>query len=580
MFPRISKVTRGDKTYEYLKIVETYRENGKHRQRVVANLGRLDDALAGQIDQLTRALRRFGRDRLVAPEEIQARECLAWGPVLAARRLWEQMALDAIVSQHAKARQQKFDVAQCAFVLVANRLAEPSSELGLARWLEHTFVPRAHGRRWEPEWRAPHEVTKHQRVKVTHRWLNPWYRTLDALLRGKEQIERALYERVKDLFHLQVDMVFYDLTSTYFERRTPTGQMRRHGKSKDGRPRHVQVVVGVVMANGFPIAHHVFSGDTADKATLSHVLSDAQERFGLRRITVVADRGVVSSENMDWLAQHDVRYVVAIKGRRSKLAAQVFAALRDPPHAWGKVDEHNRAQLVQLPHDHARYVVVESEARLAYERDQRERSMARTREQLESIAKAVAAGRLKDPAKIGARAGRALSHDHGSRYFSYDVSGPGQFAFQQDPAKVEAERVREGRYILKTDVADFTPADAVDTYKQLSIVEDGFRDLKDVIEMRPVWHKSDARIEAHIFVATLALFLKRSLQHQLHAQGIGLSATDALSALKSVGLAELELDGKPHRLVSRPKGDAQRVLKALGITELQPAALSSARQAR
>lgn len=570
MFPRISEVRRGDKVYQYLKIVETYRDNGRHRQRVIANLGRYTEELAVQVDQLIEGLSRFGQRTWIATDQIQAEECLMWGPVLVARHLWDQLELGSLVQNHCRSPRQRLQVAERTFVLLANRLTEPTSEHGLARWLEHTFVCDSHGVRWEPAWRPPEQVTPQQRVKVTDAWLNGWYRTLDALLRGQAQIEQGLYRRVRDLFHLDVDLVFYDLTSTYFQRRTPIGQWRRHGKSKDGHPREVQVLVGVVMANGFPIAHHVFAGNQVEHKTLPQVITDVRERFGLRRVMVVADRGLVSSENLDWLSNQPFRYLLALKDRRNAQARAVLDALEDEELSWVRVDSENRVQSVQLPGEAGRFFVVESEPRMAYEQEQRARSMQRIREKLEQISATVQAGRLKDPVKIAARAARALSGNHGSRYFSYQVPGRGEFTFAEDPAKMAAEQRREGRYILRSDDGVLTPAEAVETYKQLFVVEDGFRDLKDVIEMRPVWHRCDDRIRAHIFVATLCLFLKRALQHQLNEQGVYLSATDALAAVKSIGLAELNVNGEHRRIVSRPKGDAQRVLRALGIRTTDP----------
>ena len=135
---------------------------------------------------------------------------------------------------------------------------------------------------------------------------------------------------------------------------------------------------------------------------------------------------------------------------------------------------------------------------------------------------------------------------------------------------MRAELEREGRYILKTDVSEITALDAVEAYKELSVVESGFRDLKDVLAMRPVWHKTDDRVRAHIFVATLGLFLKRAIQHHLEAAQVNLTATEALESLKSVGVSELSLDGTRHRVVSAPSRDARRVLSALGIADLHP----------
>jgi len=569
MFPRITHVRSGGKAYQYLRIVETYREGGRHHQRVVANLGRLD-LLGDKLDRLVLGLRRYCQDRLVLPAEIRSNAAVAWGPILVARHLWDQMGLSEMIGRVCRSARRGWDVAETAFVLVANRLTEPTSEHGLARWLEHTYVCDREGRRWEPDWLPAEAVTKKHRVKVADRQLQRWYRTLDALRGAKSAIERELYVRVRDLFSLKVNVVFYDLTSTFFRRREPTGRLRRHGKSRDGKPREVQVVVGVVMANGWPIAHHVFPGNTADRSTWQAVAADIEDRFGLARVMLVADRGMVSPENLGFLSGRGFRYLVGIQGRRSGEAAAVLDALRTDPACWEQVDADNRVQEVVLTRQGLRYFVVESTPRQAYEQSLRERSMERTRAALERTREAVDAGRVKDPAKIGARAARAMGAHHGARYFRYEVPGPGQFHFQLDEAKLGAEVRREGRYVLKSDDPAITAGDAVDAYKELATVEAGFRDLKDVIAMRPIWHQCDQRIEAHIFVATLALFLKRTLQHHLDRHRIALSATDALAAMKSMGATELDLAGRRHVVVCSPGPDGRRVLKALGISQLSP----------
>jgi transposase len=569
VFPRVTTVKRGDKTYLYLQIVEAFRRDGRSTQRVVANLGRLDQTrrLAG-LDDLLLSLSQFAQQSFVREDQIGCRQALPWGPVLLVRHLWDQMQMGDILGKLCRSRRCKFDVAETAFVLVANRLCEPGSEHGLARWLEHTFVCDAQGKRWKPDWLPAKQITQQQRVKVKHEQLNRWYRTLDALLLAKEQIEEALYLRVRDLFSVKVDLVFYDLTSTYFCRKSPVGRLRRHGHSKDGKPRQVQVMLGVVMANGFPIAHHVFEGNKADKTTLQHVLSDVDRRFGLGQVMVVADRGLVSAANLEFLSQSKFRYLLGLPGRRSQEAADVLEA--QDQTRWRRVDQENLVQEIRLPNRTGRYFVIDSLQRRTYECALRERSMQRSRAALEKVAVAVKAGRLKDPAKIGARAARAVAKHHGHRYYSYEVPGSGQFRFWEDPAKMRAETLHEGKYILKTDDEEVGATEAVAAYKELDTVESGFRDLKDVIEMRPVYHKKDERIEAHIFVATLALFLKRSLEHQLASAFPELSGNEAIAAMRSIGLAELTLNGQTTRLVSGGGRDARRVLGALGITELNP----------
>lgn len=570
MFPRVKTVKQNGRTYQYLQIVESYYDQGRTHQRVVASLGRLDQ-LGDSLDNLVLSLSKFCRHRLVREDQIDCDDGLAWGPILLARHLWQQMQLAQILGRLCDSRRRRFDVSETAFVLVANRLCEPSSEHGLARWLEHTFVCDSKGRRWKPDWLPTERITKQQRVKVKSPQLNRWYRTLDVLLAIKPQIEQALYERVRDLFSVKVDMVFYDMTSTYFCYRTPKEELRRHGSnSKDHRPRQVQVMVGVVMANGFPIAHHVFAGNTADKTTLQGVLNDLQKRFGVGRVMVVADRGFVSPSNLKFLSSDpNYQYLLGVANRRSKQAAKVLEALDED--RWQKVDKRNRVQQVVLADEPGRYFVIDSEERKGYEQDLRQRSMKRAQTALEKVAASVKMRRIKDPAVIGARAARAMSRHHGHRYFSYKVPGPGQFEFVEDQSKMRAETRHEGKYILKSDHQDLSAVEAVGVYKQLNTVEQGFRDLKDVIEMRPIYHQRDRRIQAHIFVATLALFLKRVLECQLASTLPELSATEAIAAMRSVSLVQLNLAGKCARLVTHGGRDARRIIKALQITSLDPA---------
>lgn len=567
MFARVTTVQQGGRRYQYLQILESYHEDGRCRHRLVANLGRID-RLGDKLDRLVASLGPYCQNRPIPPEDLRCQSALTWGPVLLSRFLWDQMDLDEAIDPSGGSPRQHVAVHAAAFVLVAHRLCEPGSEHGLARWLEHTFVCDREGRRWEPDWLAAEKITKRQRVKVHSRQLALWYRTLDALFAAKDQIEQHLYYRVRDLFHVKVDLVCYDLTSTYFCRKRPRGVLCRHGMGKDGKPRQVQVLIGVVMANGFPLAHHVFAGNTSEKKTLPEVLTDLQNRFGIDHVMVVSDRGLISPENLEFLSRQGFCYLLAIAGRRCKESASVLAALSE--ERWEQVDGNNRVQEVRLPGVSCRYFVIDSAERKACEEALRLRDMGRAKEQLEAVSQAVAQGRLKDSVKIGARAARALARHHGHRYYRWESAGPGQFRYFEDPEKLAAETRREGKYLLKTDRTTITAAEAVGCYKQLNTVEQGFRDLKDVLEMRPIYHHKDERVQAHIFVASLALFLKQVLAHQLAERLPELSANEAFAALRSVGLSELQVDGQTLRLVSGGGRDARRVLTALGITQLDP----------
>ena len=236
--------------------------------------------------------------------------------LLVARHFWEQLGLQAILDSAQKGGVNG-ELSDRALALVANRLCEPTSEHGIARWLETDYVCDRSGRRWLPEWRDDAErlASRRPRVRVKDRQLRQWYGTLDRLVAQKKSIEKELFLRLRSLFALNVDLVFYDLTSTYFEGNGPAG-LALHGHSRDGKPRNRQILVGQVMIDGWPIAHHVFEGNKRDSVTVAQVLDDIQKRFGLRRVVFVGDRGMVTSDNIDLLRSREQGYVVGLNRRR------------------------------------------------------------------------------------------------------------------------------------------------------------------------------------------------------------------------------------------------------------------------
>jgi transposase len=217
--------------------------------------------------------------------------------------------------------------------------------------------------------------------------------------------------------------------------------------------------------------------------------------------------------------------------------------------------------------------VVHSEERLEFERKQRGKAMGRVRAELEALQKRVAEGRLKAPEKIGAAAAAILGRNHGHRYYDWCFKD-GVFSFFEDPVHFTREQAYEGKYIIQTEETKLSPVEAVRIYKELSEVERAFCNLKDVLDMRPIFHRTDERVQAHVFVATLAFVLHRFIEKKLKAAGLDLSTTEALTALKSVRVVDIDLgNGQHKRTVARGTPRAASVLRALGISDLNPPAL-------
>jgi transposase len=570
VFLRSVKASNG--RHEYLRLVENYREEDKIRQRVVLHVGR-KDLLAPHLDALVRLLQADQpAPAWVSAEEVSAPQAWTWGPVLVARHLLDSLSLSPIFDATPKLRRHGQPLSERVFPLLVNRLTRPGSEHALAAWLEDFYVVTAQGSRWKPEWKASH------RVKVSFEQLRLWYETLDDLLSQKPQIERSIWQQLRDLFSLAPELVFYDITSTYFEGQGPA-ELGRFGYSRDGKPRNRQVLVGVVMMDGWPIAHHVFAGHRLDQSTVAEVVEDLRQRFGLQRVILVGDRGMVTLKNLEQLRQAEQGYLMGLQ-RRNRKDIPYYIEQAVARHDWQAcpvgitasekvVVPKTRVQEVAGREPGVRVFVVHSEEREQYERSLRELSMERVRQELEALRVRVEKGDLKEPEKIGAAAAKILQRHHGHRYFDWELR-KGQFHYFAHAVNFPREEACEGKYVIQTEEPELSPVEAVVAYKQLNEVERGFAHLKGLLEVRPVYHHKENRVRAHVFVAALAFLLDRALEKKLRAAKSSLSSSVAWQVLETIRCVQVQVGDQTKLCVTRGSRQAAEVLKAVALSDLDP----------
>jgi transposase len=585
MFIRSIKVrSSSGEVHEYVRIVASVRENGCPKQKVIANLGRRD-TLEAVLPLLNRFLQGEDDSQKLARQlgedgPLEALDASTWGPMLVVRHFFQQLGLWQMLD--AGRRWPKLlpeedpddDWPSRVLALIANRLVCPTSEHGLAAWLETDYVCDRHGSRYVPCWK------QQNRVRVDLVQLQRWYRTLDHLIWNKEAIEVALYRRLRDLFHFQPELVFYDLTSTYFEGQGPA--LAKHGYSRDSQPRKVQIVVGVVMVAGWPIAHYVWAGNTRDSKTVKNVVEDLSKRFSFSRVVFVGDRGMVTDANLKMLdeAEGDWGFLLGITRRRNPEAEALIDRVRDD--AWiecevginareKKADDRPRTRVQEVKCDRQGVCVfvVDSDDRRAYEERMRKKAMERVEAGLKRLQARVAKGQLKKPEKIGAAAQRVLGRNHGWRYYDWELK-EGQLRFFEHPVNLPREKKYEGKYLIQTDQSDLTATEAVAHYKELNEVERGFRTIKDPLAMRPIWHRAERRVRAHIFVAALAFLIDRMLERALRDAHVDLSSTAAWTALQTIRRVCFRVNDEERTAVTPGSRPARQVLRALRLTDLQP----------
>jgi transposase len=569
--------------HEYVRVVASVREKGRVKQKVVANLGRRD-TLEAILPLLERFLRGDDQQEQLAKQlaqegPIEVLDASTWGPMLVVRHFFAELGLWQILDAGRRwprllpDENPDDDWPSRVLALIANRLTRPGSEHALGAWLETDYVCDRRGSRYVPCWK------RQGRVEIDLTQLQYWYRTLDHLLLNKDKIEVALYQRLRDLFDFQPDLVFYDLTSTYFAGHGPGG-FAKHGYSRDGKPRNVQVVVGVVMVAGWPIAHHVWAGNTRDSKTVPEVVADLSKRFAFRQVVFVGDRGMVTEKNLQVLekAEGEWGFLVGMTRRQNPEAEALIDRVDDK--RWidcqagitaREKSEPPRTRVQEVSCDRAgvRVFVVDSDERRAYEQRMREKVMERARVGLQKVQARVEKGQLKKAEKIGAAVERVMQRHHGHRYYDWALED-GRLRYFEHPLNLPREKKYEGKYLIQTDQPEMTPEEAVAQYKELNEVERGFHALKDPIGMRPIWHRVERRVRAHIFVAALAFLMDRLLERALKDGGVALSAQAAWSALQTVRQVSFRVQGQLRSGVTPGSSRARQVLKTLKLSDTRP----------
>jgi len=335
-----------------------------------------------------------------------------------------------------------------------------------------------------------------------------------------------------------------------------------------------------VMVAGWPIAHHVWAGNRVDHSTVQEVVTDLRQRFAFARLVFVGDRGMVTDANIEAITKDEQGFLVGIKRRRNAeldvwLDAVDDAKWIDCPGGINTQERkinppRTRAQEIPSGTPGRRVIVIDSEERRGYEQAKREQAMERARQKFEKLKERVASGDLKRPEKIGAAVERIMQKYHGYRYFDWTLDG-GVFSFSESATRLGREKKIEGKYVISTSEQSLSVLDAVALYKELTDVESGFRQLKDVMALRPIYHQIEPRVKAHIFVAALALLVQRLLGRRLQEAGVDLSPTRALQALSTVRLVTFRLEGQNERRgIAGGCPDARLVLKALKLIDQRP----------
>jgi hypothetical protein len=532
-------------TYGYLQIVESFREQGQVRQRVLTTVGRLDVLQAsGQLDALMRSGLRFCERLAVidahAAGQTEPVQVQRVGPDLVFGRLWEALQLDNIIQRALQCRRYEFDVERAIYLTVIHRLFASGSDRAAERWREAYRLPGTETLDLHHLYRAMAflgEPLKQQ----------PATAVLQTPRCTKDWIEEELFEQRRDLFSA-IDLVFFDTTSLYFEGEGGE-EIGQYGKSKDHRPDLKQMVVGLALdLHGWPLCCELWPGNTADVTTLLPVVHRLRQKFRVRRVSIVADRGMISASTMAALESEpmDCDYILGARMRSVKEVRERVLADRGryqeitPERKTAKDPSPLKVKEVTI--QDRRYIVCLNEEQRRKDAADRQAIVEHLREQLKS----------GDKDLIGNKGYRKYLRVARGEHFTLDEE------------KIQEEARYDGKWVLQTNLADEPKLIAL-AYKELWMVEDLFRTMKSILETRPIYHKRDETIRGHVFCSFLALLLRRALEQRLAEKGQSWEWAEILRGLDNLQEVEALFQGKRFVMRSQVLGQAHKAFMAAGV---------------
>ncbi len=572
MFLRSKRRFKDGKEHRYWSIVESRKVRGNRVvQRQVLYLGEINDGQRAswcKVIEVFQKGKRSPKQIALFPEEgnVPALDCETvqikmnqlqllrprqWGACWLACSLWDKLQLDSFWFPKLPISRKGTRWLNVLKTLVCYRLIDPGSEWRLHRhWYEQSAMADLLGEDFGL-------------VQI-----DKLYRCLDKLLDHKEDLFSFLIKRWRDMFDLRFDILLYDLTSAYFECDPPQKGKRKFGHSRDKRSDCVQVVIALVVTpEGFPLAYEVMPGNTKDSNTLEVFLKKIEDQYGKANRTWIMDRGIPTEETIEKMKKTEspMNYLIGTpKGRLTHMEKK-FLAL-----PWEKVREHVEVKL--LDQEGEIYILVKSQNRIMKERSMRQRRLKKLWKRLKELQQQK---NKRDQLllKIG-----AAKKEAGRSFYLVEIYLPKSgepvnkdtFTFSLKKDKLRLVRRREGRYLLRSNLAGKDPAILWEQYIQLTEIEQAFKELKSDLSIRPIYHQLDKRIEAHIFVAFLSYCLQITMKQRLRALAPGLTPRAVLEKFSTMQMIDVYLpttDGRSLILprYTLPNKDIQILLKQMKI---------------
>lgn len=555
MFIRESKSKRNGKVHRTFQIAESYRDDsGKVKQRTLLHLGPANKFLKKDINSLINGLLK-AKGKTLEQLESEADNVKSFGQIFAVLHLWKELKISQTVMRLQKQTNIKFCIKDHLKCLVLNRLDDPSSKLRLMTWLETVYIPGIN------------------KSEIHYEYL---LRAMDFIIERKEEIEKAISNQMLNLFNSELKLCFYDLTSTYFEAEASItdDDIRRNGYSRDKRPDRKQIVIGVVMtSDGMPLAHYTFQGNTSDRSTLKEVTDNIKKRFGIKKLLIVCDKGLVSGSNLEYLNNNKTEFILGESPKQSIVAREVIQQANKDRIANSKKDQAyiyetqkvKKSKIIEIVGDkkktrqyetELRYIAAYNPAVAKKKRLGREQRIKDTMEEIKEIlAKNI------NPEDHYHQIKSCIERKRISKLIKADYKKGKINIINNDEAILQA-KVSDGWFLTITSNKELDKEAIISSYKDLKHVEHGFYELKHSLDLRPNFHWTEKRIQGHVMICFISLQIAALLERRL--EPIKLSWEKAIQKLSCQKVIEWKSEKGSRKALTKTKPEQLEIFSMIG----------------
>lgn len=523
MFLKITQYKTKGGLYKHAKIVESYWDRGTCRQKTLKNIGPIktkEDEMKAR--NLLEKMKKG--EKLVVLDEVDHDKIREYGIIYASQKLWEKFGMEKIIEETFKKRRPKFNMFDSLFLLTVSRLYGLSSDLDTYDWIKD----KAH---------YPTNVQLHH-----------LYRALDLLEQEKGSFEKLLLKQLKKKKNLKTDIVFYDLTSAYFEGKGP--KKAEYGYNRDKKRGKKQIVLGLVLCDGYPIAHRIWPGKTKDSSTLKQAVHDLKKRFRIKKVILVADRGLIIETNLEELENNEYDYIIATKRRKDNFVkdlitqeieegAKVVKEVKTKVNGKEKVRSYIlcfNKETQESESENLKKTIEKCEAKLKKIKSE---SDGKNRKKIDNIVKK----ELKSRSKF-------FKWSFRNRAFTYSL--------KKDVW--DYENAIAGKFLLVT-TSGLKPEKVVESYKELKFIEQTFHEMKSIINLRPINHSTDIRVEGHAFICVLSILTRRFMSKTLG------EANEIIKELKEIKAVENIIGDEKYCFMTKLTNRQKEIFKKLDVEE-------------